>query len=453
VLHSCHQTKGKGKATPHPADHVAPINDGLSEAARYLMDQKAHLAQVAVHPAMLAQASSRALEDLMSPLKTRRSHGSDASSILGSIRSEKSEPGDATFVKELEMSVHSGPSWLVAGSKRMPGQERHHHHHHRHPTAAQLGHRPSRSNGSIGSLDGDDESYSNSSGSSSGSGSDSDGGDHDGDVSMRNRPIPSWQQSPTSSTSRSRAPNRFWNQNAMPPPSQVPFPADPFAPGPSTRGDFPVLEASVPDSNGAAAQFQFPPDPFSATTFPADAHVHAYPQNRNPSLPSQFPPMPFQTYPGQPSTGGMDVPMDVFLRGGPLDTIPSDSEDGRSRSRDDKSSSRRSNSGHTFSSYRHPHKQRQQHQLQNQYQQQQQPNRWSVGSPPSTGSVHSTGSGGSGGLSGQQRSPPLSTLSSGASMVSAESAASRLERERSLAGFSSRPVVVPKPRHFSGGRH
>lgn len=133
-----------------------------SEAAEYLESMRA-----AVMP---RSASSRALEDLMSPLALRRSRDDSSAFFTGSAGSEspvKSEDDDQ-FLKELEAGVGPGdvPVWLSAslGSSGSASAPR--------PPKDRSSRRRSKeirrtsSNGSLGSGCGDDESYSNDGGSS-----------------------------------------------------------------------------------------------------------------------------------------------------------------------------------------------------------------------------------------------------------------------------------------------
>jgi hypothetical protein len=137
-----------------------------SEAAEYLESMRA---TVTSHSEPLHATSSRALEDLMSPLALRRSRDDSSAFFTGSAGSEspvKSEDDDR-FLKELEAGVAPGdvPVWLSAslgssGSASAPRPKD------RSSRRRSKEIRHTSSNGSLGSDCGDDESYSNDGGSS-----------------------------------------------------------------------------------------------------------------------------------------------------------------------------------------------------------------------------------------------------------------------------------------------
>lgn len=260
-------------------------SEELSPAAQYLLEKKAQFGgSPPTGSQPLAVASSRALEDLMSPLKLRRSHGSDASSIIGS---EKSKPeDDAQFIQELEAGASTpGASWLsgVFGARNDNATKKSE----RRSSLGKKSIHRTKSSGSLGSLDGDDESYSQDSASS-----DDDRQRHD---SIRRRPV--------------SARHHGSPQVSFPPPHQAPssdmFPIpDIFAAGGGGGGPAPAFP---PDPFASGGPFEFPPDPFGAS---------------QPTMPK------FNHPPSSPF--GMDP--NVFLRPPHLETIPSDSEDGRHRS-------------------------------------------------------------------------------------------------------------------------
>lgn len=114
--------------------------------------------------------SSRALEDLMSPLNLRRSREEPPAFLGGSTGSEKSvkSEDDDLFMKELEAGATPSdvPVWLSGSlgsntSASMPPPHRD-----RRSRRGSTEIRRSESNGSLGSAYGDDESYSNDDGSS-----------------------------------------------------------------------------------------------------------------------------------------------------------------------------------------------------------------------------------------------------------------------------------------------
>lgn len=376
--------RGKGKAAAHPEPSQAHDPNARTPAAEYLESKRA--AVLPPRPEPLHVASSRALQDLMTPLK-RQSRDDvtsptaylDISGGGSSVSTHRSD--DDQFLQELEagaMSASAQPAWLSGGSSygsqhsisTSPRQQRDRgaSNSGNQPRPPDVMHHRTSSSGSVGSDYGDDESYSNDSGSSAASGDE------------RQPPRHHHQQQRQRQQGHHRRPTNGPVQPGM-------------GAGMMTRENF---RPPVPMPIG------MPPDPFAASPFPPDPF--APPSNAHASLDAFMPPQPalfqmdsFMAGPVVPSQPYPHHQQQQFYGGGAgyqyplgpdgLATIHSDSE--------------QEGTGHS--------------------------RRHGQGGRPSTSSSQHQH---------QSQSPPT------------EQRRAKIEKERTMAGFSRRPPSRPK----QGGR-